>query len=211
MMFVADSRLHELVEQGDNMQKHAANVLLPYMQQAWLLAEQYDAVVANPPYMGSKGMNAGLKEFAKKQFSNNKMDLFSMFLERCKQLGTNSAELAFVTPYVWMFISSYEKLRDILLTQATITTLIQLEYNAFEPACIPVCTFSIKNTHIHSFVGSYIKLSEFKGHESQAPKTIEAIQNPKCGWFYKAKPDDFKKIPGVPIAYWVSDKVRDIC
>ncbi|MGY6278244.1 hypothetical protein [Methylomonas sp. MgM2] len=92
----------------------------------------------------------------------------------------------------------------------TITTLIQLEYNAFEPACIPVCTFVLHNAHIKNYVGSYIKLSEFKGHENQAPKTLEAIQNNNCGWFYKSKPDDFKKISGSPIAFWVSAKVRNI-
>jgi hypothetical protein len=88
--------------------------------------------------------------------------------------------------------------------------LIQLEYNAFEPACVPVCTFIVGKTHIPNYTGSYIKLSDFKGHENQAPKTLEAIKNPNCGWFYNAKPDDFKKISGSPVAYWVSDKVRDI-
>ena len=184
--------------------------LLPLVQQAKLLSMQFDVVVANPPYMGGKGQNAELKDFAKKNYPDTKSDSFAMFMERCKDFTITSGELAFITPYVWMFTSSYEKLREKLLTQATISTLIQLEYNAFEPACIPVCAFTFNNSHINDYVGSYIKLSDFKGHENQAPKTLEAIKNPNCGWFYNAKPDDFKKISGSPIAYWVSDKVRDI-
>ncbi|MGY6278245.1 BREX-1 system adenine-specific DNA-methyltransferase PglX [Methylomonas sp. MgM2] len=109
------NRLQELNEQGDSMQKLAAATLLPYVQQAGLLVQQYDAVVANPPYMGGKGMNTFLKEFAKKQFPDSKSDLFAMFIERCKEFGNRNSELAFVTPYVWMFISSYEKLRSKIL------------------------------------------------------------------------------------------------
>jgi len=202
-------QLQQLAEHGDTFQKPTANRLLPFIQQAEILAQRYDAVVANPPYMGGKGMNAELKTFAKKQFPDSKSDLFAMFILRCKQYGKDSAELAFVTPYVWMFISSYEKLREKLIQEATITTLIQLEYNAFEPACIPVCAFALHNSHISDYVGGYIKLSDFKGHKNQAPKTLEAINNPDCGWFHYAKPDDFKKIPSCPIAYWMSDKSRD--
>jgi type II restriction/modification system DNA methylase subunit YeeA len=202
--------LTQLTESGDLFVQQTALSFLPLVDQALILAQRYDAVVANPPYMGGKGMNAALKEFAKKQFPDSKSDLFAMFIDRSNKFGAPHAKLAFVTPYVWMFISSYEKLREKLVTETTISTLIQLEYNAFEPACIPVCTFTFNNSHINNFIGSYIKLSDFKGHQNQAPKTLEAIKNPNCGWFYHAKPDDFKKIPGSPVAYWVSDKVRDI-
>jgi len=202
-------QLQALAEQGDSLQKPAAQRVLPFIQQAEILAQRYDAVVANPPYMGGKGMNEELKAFAKKQFPDSKSDLFAMFILRCKQYGKESAELAFVTPFVWMFISSYEKLREKLIQEATITTLVQLEYNAFEPACIPVCAFSLHNSHISDYLGGYIKLSDFKGHQNQAPNTLEAIQNPDCGWFYYAKPDDFKKIPGSPIAYWVPETLRN--
>jgi type II restriction/modification system DNA methylase subunit YeeA len=198
------SRLLELTEQGDSMQKLAAMALLPYVQQAWLLAEQYEAVVANPPYMGGNGMNAELKDFGKQNYTNSKSDTFAMFIERCKLFGGSTSELAFVTPYVWMFISSYESLRENLLKNATITTLVQLEYNAFEPACIPVSAYTLHNSNIKDFTGSYIKLSEFKGHENQAPKTLEAIDNPGCGWFFNTKPDDFIAVKGSPIAYWAS-------
>ena len=115
--------------------------------------------------------------------------------------------MGFVTPYVWMFLSSYEKLRNIITNEASITSLIQLEYNAFAPACIPVSTFVLANHNLRNFKGSYIQLSEFKGAESQAPRTLEAITNPNCGWFYRASSEDFRKIPGNIIAYWISSEM----
>ena len=205
-----EEKLNIALESGDIFAQQSAHDLLPLVQQAKLLGKQYDAVIANPPYMGGKGMNTALKEFAKKTFPDSKSDMFAMFIERCQELSKASGETAFVTPYVWMFISSYEQMRSKLITDATIQSLIQLEYNAFEPACVPVCAFIVGKSHIPNFIGGYIKLSEFKGHENQAPKTIEAIKNPDCGWFFTAKPDDFKKIPGSPIAYWVSERVRDV-
>lgn len=205
-----ETKLNTASESGDIFSQQSAQELLPLVQQAKLLGKQYDAVIANPPYMGGKGMNTALKDFAKKKFPDSKSDMFAMFIERCQALSKISGETAFVTPYVWMFISSYEELRKKLVSQNTIKSLIQLEYNAFEPACIPVCAYTISKAHVKDYVGSYIKLSDFKGHENQAPKTLEAIQNPSCGWFFNAKPDDFKKIPGSPVAYWVSEKVREV-
>jgi type II restriction/modification system DNA methylase subunit YeeA len=202
------NQLQTLIEQGDSFQKPAAIKLMPFVQQASLLAQRYDAVIANPPYMGGKGMNPELKVFAQKHFPNSKSDMFSMFMERCLDCGNPAASLAFVTPYVWMFISSYEGIRSKLLTKATLQSLIQLEYNAFEPACVPVCTFIVGKAHIPNYTGSYIKLSDFKGHENQAPKTLEAIKNNACGWFYNVMPDDFKKISGSPISVSISDKIR---
>ena len=192
-----------LVESGDDMQRVAAGRLLPLVLQAGVLARRYDAVVANPPYMGSKGMNINLQTFAKKHYPHSKSDLFAMFIERCIELGNKNSELGFVTPYVWMFIGSYINIRKRLINHNTLTSLIQLEYNAFAPACIPVCTFTISKNHVRDYTGGYIQLSNFKGHTSQAPKTLEAIINRKCGWFFESKPDEFKKIPGIPIAYWL--------
>ena len=204
-----ESKLNTAAASGDIFSQQSAKELLPLLQQAKFLAKQYDAVIANPPYMGGKGMNTALKDFAKKTFPDSKSDMFAMFIERCQALSKISGETAFVTPYVWMFISSYEQMRSKLVTDATIQSLVQLEYNAFEPACVPVCAFIVGKAHIADFVGSYIKLSDFKGHENQSPKTLEAINNPDCGWFFNAKPDDFKKIPGSPVAYWIPTSVGE--
>ncbi|HHP0305291.1 TPA: hypothetical protein ACRZR4_003574, partial [Acinetobacter baumannii] len=102
-----------------------------------------------------------------------------------------------------MFISAYENLREYFIDHTTITSLIQLEYSGFDGATVPICTFTLAKAHIVEFTGSYISLSDFKGSENQAPKTLEAIKNPKCGWFYNTQPDGFKKIPGSPIAYLI--------
>jgi len=197
------SRLQALAEQGDSMQKPAALTLLPYVHQALLLSEKYDVVVANPPYMGSKYLNPLLKDFLRKNYKGFEKDLFSSFMIRNLSLAKESGYLGFMSPFVWMFISFYEELRKHFINTATLTDLIQLEYSGFDGATVPICTFTIGKAHIQNYIGSYIKLSDFKGHENQAPKTLEAIKNPNCGWLYNAKPDDFKKIPGSPVAYWL--------
>lgn len=200
-------KLTDKAQGSEPTAKEAAQALIPIVEQAITLANKYDVAVANPPYMGSKGMNAALKDFAKKSYPNSKSDLFAIYVEKCLEYGKPNAEVGMVTPYVWMFISSYEKLRNKLVNDHTINGLIQLEYNAFAPACIPVCTFTISKSYTPNYQGSYIRLSDFKGHENQAPKTIEAISNKDCGWFFEAKPDDFKKIPGNLIGYWIHDSI----
>jgi len=197
-------QLQELTEQGDSMQKLAAATLLPYAHQAWLLAQQYDAVVANPPYMGNKYLNSFLKDYLKNNYKGFEKDLFSAFMIRNLDFSNKFGQLGFMSPFVWMFISSYEELRNHFIDEATLTSLVQLEYSGFDGATVPICTFTVAKYHIKNYVGSYIKLSDFKGHENQAPKTLEAIQNKNCDWFYNAKPDNFKKIPGSPISYWLS-------
>lgn len=200
-------QLTKLSEQGSMLQQPAAEALLPLVQQAWVLAQRYDSVVANPPYMGSKGMNAEVKKYLKDNFKGYEKDIFSAFIIRNLQLANTHGQLGFMTPFVWMFISSYEQLRDKLIGDEIISTLIQLEYSGFDGATVPICTFTLTKGHIANYKGCYIRLSDFRGAKNQAPKTLEAIKDRHCGWFYEAAPDDFKKIPGSPIAYWVSRKV----
>lgn len=111
----------------------------------------------------------------------------------------------FFTPYVWMFIQSYEQMRKYLYNYATIETLIQFEYSAFEEATVPVCTFVFRNHQVEK-KGKYLRLVDFRGGmEVQRLKTLEALKNHKCGFFYKQSTDNFSKIPGSPVAYWVSN------
>jgi type II restriction/modification system DNA methylase subunit YeeA len=201
------NQLQPLTEQGDNFKKMAATVLLPFVKQAWTLAQQYDAVVANPPYMGGKYQTPAVKNYLKDNFNGYEKDLFSAFIVRNLQLAKEQGQLGFMTPFVWMFISSYEELRKKLIDKAIISTLIQLEYSGFDGATVPICTFTLSANHIKDYIGSYVKLSDFKGHQNQAPKTLEAIQNKSCGWFYQSKPDDFRKMPGSPVAYWLSKTI----
>ena len=108
-----------------------------------------------------------------------------------------------------MFIQSYEKMRNYLYNQATIETLIQFEYSAFEEATVPVCTFAFQNRHIQK-KGCYLRLVDFRGGmEVQRQKTLEAIENHDCGFYYEQSTDNFSKIPGSPVAYWVSAQVRN--
>ncbi len=183
----------------------------PLVQQAEMLAVQYDAVVANPPYMGGKFMNRLVKKFAKDHFPRSKFDLFAVSTERFLEFARPTGFVALMTPFTWMFLKSYEALRGRLLETKTLHSLIQPEYHAFfDSAYVPVCTFVIQNCHTSGFVASFIKLSNFYGAELQPQKTLEAIKNPDCGWLYRAKPDDFRKIPGSPLAYWISTRARDL-
>lgn len=171
------------------------------------LASHYDVVAANPPYMGGKNMNKWLSAWVKKTYPEVKGDFFSCFIERCMQMGVEGAQIGMMTPYVWMFIGTYEKLRTKLVDECTITSLVQLEYSGFSGATVPICTFTFENRHIAGYKGGYVRLSDFVGADNQAPKTLEAIANPDCGWFYRRCADDFKDIPGTPIAYWASEAI----
>lgn len=202
--------LFDLAQSGDSFQRPAANQLINIVHQALILSIRYDAVVANPPYMGSKYQAVEVKKYLKDNFNGYEKDLFSAYIIRNLQLAKNNGQLGFMTPFVWMFLSSYEQLRNKLIDDETIATLIQLEYSGFDGATVPICTFTLTKGHLLGYTGSYIKLSDFRGAVNQAPRTLEAINNTNCGWFYKANPDDFKKIPGSPIAYWVSKTLISI-
>ncbi len=183
--------------------------LMPLIHQAEQLAQQYDVVVANPPYMGTKFHIPLLKEFLKDNYNGYEKDVFSAFIERDLTLCKSHGRLGFMSPFVWMFISSHEHLRTKLIAGETFTSLIQLEYSGFEGATVPICTFTLQKGHVNGQRGCYIQLSDFRGSENQGPKTIEAIRNRDCGWFFEAAQDEFKKIPGSPVAYWVSSRVRE--
>lgn len=173
--------------------------------QAVMLSQKYDAVVTNPPYMGASNMNPCLNEFIKQNYADYKSDFFSAFVVRVSQMTKQEGRCGFFTPYVWMFIQSYEKLRQYLYSQATLETLIQFEYSAFEEATVPVCTFTFAKRHVNK-KGNYLRLVDFRGGmEVQRQKTLEAIANHNCGFYYEQSTDNFAKIPGSPVAYWWSN------
>ena len=182
-----------------------AEALLPVLaQQAVIMQQKYDVVVTNPPYMGSSGMNANLSNFVKTNYADYKSDFFSVFFVKCIQMAKSNGKLGFFSPYVWMFIQSYEKWRKLLIEQKTIETLIQFEYSAFEEATVPVCTFAFSNYHVDQ-KAPYLRLTEFRGGmEVQRKKALEAINNHGCGYYYEAVASNFSKIPGSPVAYWAS-------
>ena len=180
-------------------------ILTQLLKQAKLLAGKYHAVVSNPPYMNK--FSKEMKKFIQENYSEYKSDLFAVFMYRnfgfCKAGGFS----AFMSPFVWMFIKSYESLRAYILKYKSITTLIQMEYSAFEEATVPICTFVLRNAPIH-YTGNYLRLSDFKGGmDVQRQKVLEAQETEKCAYRFFARQDNFEKIPGAPVAYWVSEKL----
>jgi hypothetical protein len=151
--------------------------VLRALEQTDYLRAKYHVVIANPPYMGGKGMNGRLGAFLKDNYSEVKSDLFSAFIIRNTELALLKGQLGYMSPFVWMFISSYEKLRNFLIDSKTITSLIQLEYSGFEGATVPICTFTVENNHRSDFQGGYVRLSDFRGAKNQGPKALEIIQN----------------------------------
>lgn len=176
---------------------------LPIVQIAEMLSRKYAAVVTNPPYLNK--YDAELKSYVQNHYKNYSGDLFSVFIYRnfdfCKPNGYSGL----MTPFVWMFIKTYEKLRGYIIHNKSIAALIQMEYSAYEEATVPICTFVLKNG-AETQKGLYFRLSDFKGGmEVQRQKVEEAITNPDCVYFYEATAANFSKIPGSPIAYWISD------
>jgi len=188
----------------------ALKCLGPLVQQAELLAAQYDSVVANPPYMGNRYLAPVLKKYLHDRYEGYEKDLFSAFIDRDLVFSKPRGRLGFMSPFVWMFLSSHEHLRTRLINRETISSLVQLEYSGFEGATVPICTFTLQKGRVAGQAGCYVRLSDFRGSERQGPKTLEAIRHRDCGWFFEAVQDEFRMIPGSPVAYWVSDRVRQI-
>ncbi|MBE5064978.1 BREX-1 system adenine-specific DNA-methyltransferase PglX [Bifidobacterium saeculare] len=181
------------------------------------LAQQYKAVVANPPYMGSKNMSDELKRFVQDRFEDGKADLFAAFMYRCFNFVPRAGRLGFMSPYVWMFIASYEALRKRFIQQEHISSLIQLEYSGFEGATVPICTFVLQHSEV-ACKSMFVRLSDYVGAKQQAPRALEIIAahnaevtGSTCEYsdmikhFYAIDQHDFAQIPGSPIVYWLSE------
>ncbi|MGI2137042.1 BREX-1 system adenine-specific DNA-methyltransferase PglX [Shewanella baltica] len=169
--------LKGLSERGDAMQKPAARALLPLLQQASVLTKRYDAVIANPPYMGSKGMNAELKEFAKKQFPDSKSDLFAIFIERNLDLTKAAGVVAMITMQSWMFLSSYEALRARILGQHTILGMAHLGARGFDSIggeVVSTTAFVLAQPHLPTYQGGYFRLVDGNSEAEKAAMFKEA-------------------------------------
>ncbi|MCW3779299.1 BREX-1 system adenine-specific DNA-methyltransferase PglX, partial [Levilactobacillus namurensis] len=177
-------------------------LLLRTLTIAQVMTRHYDVAVTNPPYMNK--MDKALKKYVKRYYTDYASDLFSVFIYRNSQLVTVGGYSAFMTPFVWMFIKTYEKLRRYLIDHQQIDSLIQMEYSAFEEATVPINTFVLKNV-VATQPGTYLRLSAFKGGMAvQRDKVLEAIANPDIDYLYRTNQANFTKIPGMPIAYWAS-------
>ena len=194
-----EEKLNIALESGDIFAQQSAQELLPLVQQAKLLAKQYDAVIANPPYMGGKGMNPALKDFAKKKFPDSKSDLFAMFIERGFAWSKDSGFNNMVTMQSWMFLSSYEAMREKLLQDRTIQTMAHLGARAFPEISgevVQATAFVMQGKHLDGFKPVFFRLVDTE--QDQKETELRSGLNR----FDSTIQDDFKKIPGSPIAYW---------
>ena len=175
------------------------------VRQAEMLAGQYDAVVANPPYMGSKGMNALVKKFAKDHFPDSKSDLFACFIKRGFTLAKDVGHNAMVTMQSWMFLSSFEKMREWILREKTIETMAHMANGVMGIAFGTAATV-LRNFPVSRYVADYSHTSVDDLNDKRVPSEFPVRNNR----LKQVAQDEFKKIPGSPVAYWVSERVRKV-
>ena len=173
------------------------------------LSQHYDVVVTNPPYLGYKGINSKLLSFIQKKYPGGKSDLYGAFVYRCQEFVRNNGYIGLLTPYVWMYLSSFKTLREDLLKNTQIISLIQLEYNAFEVATVPVCTYILRKMSM-DYIGRYIQLASFKGWDNQKPRTLAAINDFSLDYCFESKQSNFKIIQDSPISYWLPKSIYDV-
>jgi type II restriction/modification system DNA methylase subunit YeeA len=195
---------------SDLLLKEVQERVIAVLRMAEALSPKYHLAVANPPYMGGKGMNGKLGDFVKASYPDSKSDLFAVFMERALGLCAKHGLMAMINMQSWMFLSSYEKLRVKLLSDAMILSMAHLGERAFDSiggAVVSTTAFVIENAHSLNHEGTFIRLVDGASEAEKEAQLKEAVQNPNCGWFYRASAEDFEKIPGNPIAYWLSSKM----
>ena len=179
-----------------------AEQLLPLVKQAEIMAQKYDVVVTNPPYMGGGGMSNKLTEFVKKNYPDTKSDMSTVFMEKSLQMCSSDGCVAMINIPVWMFLSSYEKLRVGIIKNNTIASMVHPGRGIFG-SDFGTTSFVISKKHITGYKGSYRRLFDKQGEVESIERRERAFLERKgC---YTAEQSNFSKIPGSPIAYWVSD------
>lgn len=203
--FNYDNLLNEIEKNNTIFGIELRDKMIPIIKQSKMLSQKYNFVVTNPPYMTATVMPTSLKEYISKNYSVGKNDLFASFMVRNTNLCKENGSIGFMTPYVWMFISSYEELRKYILNNLKFTSLIQLEYSALEEAIVPLCTFVLSKTE-NDQLGIFLRLSDFKGGmKVQEKRFIEILKNDDKKYIFHKKNTDFKKIPTYTIAYWINE------
>ncbi len=183
------------------------NQIVPVLaKQAKILSQKYDVAVTNPPYMGISNGNVKLNEFVKKNYPDSKSDLFAIFIERCGQMIKENRYQAMITQHAWMFLSSFEKLRA-KLQMVDMVNMAHLGARAFEEIggeVVQTTSFVMRKSHIAEYKGTYCRLIE---PTTQKGKEEMYLAGENC---YTAVQDNFTKIPGSPVAYWVSSSVIEL-
>ena len=180
------------------------NTILPLIRVAEILAQQYDVVVTNPPYMGGANMDARLSEFVKKHYPDTKSDMSTVMMERTLKMCKPNGFMAMINIPVWMFLSSYEKLREHLISENTIMSMVHPGRGIFG-SDFGTTSFVIGKSHVPGYMGSYCRLFDKQGEVQSIEEREQAFLSGKGR--YTAQQSNFSKIPGSPVAYWVSDKM----
>lgn len=170
------------------------------------LCQKYHVVVTNPPYMGNSGMGAKLAEFVKSKYPDNKSDLFACFIERCRNLTNESGYQAMITQHAWMFLSSFENLRK-KLQKTDMVNMAHLGARAFEEIggeVVQTTTFVLRNIHTQNYKGTYCRLIDPTTQQGKEDLFLSGRNR------YFSQQDNFSKIPGSPVAYWVGDVLNNI-
>lgn len=199
------ARMDEVQNDISLYRESALNSILPLIRVAEVLAQQYDVVVTNPPYMGSGNMDARLSDFVKKHYPDSKSDLFAVFIERCGQMTGKNCYQAMITQHAWMFLSSFEKLRSKLQLKDTVN-MAHLGPRAFEEIggeVVQTTSFVLRNSHIADYKGTYCRLIEPTTQQGKEDMFLAGENR------YIAQQSNFSKIPGSPVAYWVSKNIEE--
>lgn len=177
--------------------------LLPLIEIAKVMSEKYDVVVTNPPYMGASGMGEKLGNFVKKNYPDSKSDLFAVFIEKCGSYAKKAGLISMITQHAWMFLSSYEKLRE-KLNARTPLNMAHLGARAFDEIggeVVQTTAFVNLNEKIENYKGTYVRLVDFAGEENKEKEFLSGNNR------FFTQQESFSKIPGMPVAYWVSKKM----
>lgn len=180
------------------------------IRQAKILSQKYDVYITNPPYLG-KGMSPLLSDYLKENYPDSKSDLFAVFMEL--PLLKQGGYLAMINQHSWMFLSSYENLRKKVIQAQAVTSMIHLGPRTFEEISgevVQSVAFVLKNSSVFGFLGEYLRLVNFNNAPDKELGVLRAIGDKTCEYRYSCKSDNFEKIPGSPIAYWVSNNFLKI-
>ena len=198
-------RMVEIDDEIDLRRSFTQETLGPLIDVLEVMSRKFCVVATNPPYLNK--YSPLLKDYISKNYASYKGDLFSVFIYKDLEFCKKDGYVGFLTPLVWLSLKSYEKLREYILSEKAITTLIQFEYSAFEEATVPICSFVLRNGE-EKAKGCYFQLSEFKGGmEVQREKVEYAIMDRQCGYYFENNGSAFKKIPGSPIAFWINQNI----
>lgn len=177
------------------------------IKQDKIMSQKYDVVCTNPPYMGSRGMNDKIKNYVERNHPNSKSDLFSVMLERAMNLCGKQGYISMITQHTWLFLSSFNQLREDIILRCTIDSLIHLGTRAFDEIggeVVQTVAFTLKNEFIQDYKGLYKRLVQYPNCNE---KEIAYLRNNDN---YSCKQIDFERIPNKPIAYWVSENIKSI-